>query len=327
MEKTKEILFWNVPIIVVDVETTGADAVRNRITDIACVTVLNGEIVSEYSSLVNPHQSIPPFISQMTGITYDMVFNAPEANDIMNEILKLFESKDVIFCAHNARFDLGFVNNTLEREGLEPLSNQNLCTLKLAKRLITTKQKKNVGALAEYFNIPIVNRHRALGDAIATATFLIELLKIAEKEHEIRTVDDLVKFQNKQIKHFKAPSATYKRVEQILNELPDEPGVYRFLDKNGKILYIGKAKILKDRVKSYFSIDTFTSSKIAKMFQLIHNIKWITTETELEALLLESREIKKWKPYYNTDYQSGFLVNSRKLLFNILLYVIKKFRI
>jgi DNA polymerase-3 subunit epsilon len=256
--------------------------------------------VSEYSSLVNPHQSIPPFISQMTGITYDMVVNAPEPHEILNEVLLKFNDKDVIFCAHNARFDLGFINNALEREESQPLMNPTLCTLKLAKRLINTKQKKNVGALAEYFNIPMVNRHRALGDAIATATFLIELLKIAEKEHEIITIEDLLKFQNKQIKHFKAPSVTYKRVENILNELPEEPGVYRFLDKYDNILYIGKAKILKDRVKSYFSTDTFTSSKIAKMFQLIHNIKWETTETELEALLLESREIKKWKPYYNT---------------------------
>lgn len=300
MEKVKEESFWNVPIVVVDVETTGADAKRNRITDIACVTVLNGEIVSEFNSLVNPHQSIPPFISQMTGITYDMVINAPEAESVFQEVIKFFSGKEVVFCAHNAKFDLAFVNDTLLREGLDELSNPNLCTLKLARRLLNTKVKKNVGSLAEYFNIPITNRHRALGDAVATASFLIELLFIAEDEHGVKTIEDLLKFQNKQIKHFHAPSVSFKRVEDRLNELPEEPGVYRFLDKNGKILYIGKAKVLKDRVKSYFSTDTFTSSKIAKMFQLIHNIKWVTTETELEALLLESKEIKKWKPYYNT---------------------------
>jgi len=291
---------WNIPFVVVDVETTGSDAKKNRITDIACVIVKGGEIISEYESLVNPHQSIPPFISQMTGITYDMVINAPEAESVFSEVRELFLDENTVFTAHNARFDWGFVNSTLDREGLNKLESPLLCTLKLARRLIPTKQKKNVGSLAEYFGIPVHNRHRAMGDASATAKFLIQLLEIAEAEHDIRTIEDLLKFQNKSIKHFVAPSETQKRVAAQLELLPESPGIYKFFDSRNKILYIGKAKCLKDRVRSYFHFDTFTSKKIAQMFRQIHKIQWECTNTELEALLLESKLIKKHKPHYNT---------------------------
>lgn len=291
---------WDIPFVVVDVETTGSDAKKNRITDIACVVVKGGEIISEFESLVNPHQSIPPFISQMTGITYDMVINAPEANDVFAQISNIFQDKTAVFTAHNARFDLGFVNSTLERVGLEAIMSPLLCTLKLARRLIPTKQKKNVGSLADYFGIPVYNRHRAMGDASATAKFLIQLLEIAEAEHGIVDIEELLKFQNKSIRHFVAPSETQKRVEGQLELLPDCPGVYKFIDKWNKILYIGKAKCLKERVKSYFHVDTFTSKKIAQMFRQIHKIQWECTDSELEALLLESKLIKKHKPHYNT---------------------------
>jgi len=289
-----------IPFIVVDVETTGSDSKKNRITDIACVTVKDGEIISEYESLVNPHQSIPPFISQMTGITYDMVINAPEAINVFEDFRNIFSEESAVFVAHNARFDFGFVNNTLKRVELEELKSPLLCTLKLARRLIPTKQKKNVGSLADYFGIPVHNRHRAMGDASATAKFLIQLLEIAESEHGITDIEELLKFQNKSIRHFVAPSETVKRVGGQLELLPESPGIYQFIDNRNKILYIGKAKSLKDRVKSYFHTDTFTSKKIAQMFRLIHKIKWECTDSELEALLLESKLIKKYKPHFNT---------------------------
>ncbi len=293
-------LIWEIPFIVVDVETTGSDSKKNRITDIACVTVQGGEIISEFESLVNPHQSIPPFIAQMTGITYDMVINAPEDFSVFKEISNQFNNDNAVFTAHNARFDFGFVNSTLDRVGLDEIKSPLLCTLKLARRLIPTKQKKNVGSLAEYFGIPVHNRHRAMGDASATAKFLIQLLEIAESEHGITEIEELLKFQNKSIKHFVAPSETLKRVGSQLELLPDSPGIYKFFDSRNKILYIGKAKSLKERVKSYFHVDTFTSRKIANMFRLIHKIQWECTDSELEALLLESKLIKKHKPHYNT---------------------------
>ncbi len=291
---------WDTKFIVVDVETTGPDAKKNRITDIACVSLFNGEIFSEYNSLVNPHQSIPPFIVKMTGIRYDMVMNAPESKEISKRVLEIFRDPSSIFVAHNVKFDWNFINQTLQRNKLPELNNSMLCTLKLAKRLLGHNIKKNVGSLAEYFEINIKNRHRALGDAQATAKFLVKLLEIAEEEHSVSDIDELLKFQNKQLKHFYAPTPTVKRIENKLDILPDLPGVYRFLDKNENILYIGKAKSLKERVRSYFHNETFTSKKIAKMLKLIYNIKWELTETELSALILESKRIKKFKPPFNT---------------------------
>ncbi len=300
MNDLSQISFWEVPFIIVDVETTGSDPNRNRIIDIACVTVQNGIIINEFSKLVNPHQSIPPFISQMTGITYDMVINAPEAYTVFPNIIDLFKIENSVFVAHNARFDYNFVKETIQRELNYNFESPLLCTLKLSKRILPKKIKKNLDSLADYFNLHNSKRHRALGDAVTTANILIEMLDILQSRYDISTIDELLTFQHKQLKQFLAPTQTFKRVEHKLSQLPESPGVYYFLDKYKNILYIGKAKSLKNRVKSYFSTDTFNSQKIAKMFRNIYDIHWVCTNTELESLILESNEIKKHKPPYNT---------------------------
>jgi DNA polymerase-3 subunit epsilon len=289
-----------IPFIVVDVETTGSNPESNRIIDIACVTVINNEIIEEYASLVNPHQWIPAFISNMTGITYDMVVSAPEGDEIFPRVEKILSEKNAVFVAHNARFDFSFVSHAFLHTDMKPLDAPLLCTLKLARRLIPSKSKKNVGALAEHFGIEIIDRHRALGDAIATAEILIKLIEIAEKEHGIKTIEELLKFQNKQIKQIQPPTAVYKRLEDKIKDLPDEPGVYYFLDKKGVILYVGKAKSLKDRVKTYFHNEHMTSRKISNMLKKAYDLVWEVTETELGALLMESREIKRIQPNFNT---------------------------
>ena len=127
-----------------------------------------------------------------------------------------------------------------------------------------------------------------------------QFLDLAEKDHGIETVEELLKFQNKQIRQIKPPPAVFKRLEEKLNLLPDEPGVYYFLDKKGVVLYVGKAKSLKDRVRTYFHNENFTSRKITNMLKKAHDIVWEITETELSALLLESREIKRIQPPFNT---------------------------
>lgn len=290
---------WDTTFIVVDVETTGSDPVRNRLTDIACVIVQNGEIVSSFSSLINPHQFIPPFIQKMTGINNEMAFAAPEAEQVLTEALESFKHKNCVFVAHNAKFDWSFLEESLKRENLPLINIPVLCTLKLARRVLPKNLKKNVGSLAEYFGIKIKNRHRALGDAMATAEILTELCEKTESEHNIATIEELLTFQNKIIKSFRPVPAGAKRVEEQLAELPDSPGVYYFIDKNDKILYIGKAKSLRERVKSYFSMGEITSKKVIELVKKVYDLKWTNTTSELSALLLESKEIKKHKPQYN----------------------------
>ena len=167
--------------IVVDVETTGNSAIHNRITDIACITVKNFEIINTFSSLINPHQRIPWYIQKMTGITNSMVVNAPESNAVFKTIRKLFVQKNTFFIAHNSTFDWHFVYETFKRESIPINEISTICTLKLARKIIPKDVKKNVGSLANFFQIPILNRHRAYDDAFATANFFIEMLHILQK--------------------------------------------------------------------------------------------------------------------------------------------------
>ncbi len=292
--------FWDVPMIVVDVETTGHDPVHNRVTEIACVVLRGGEIIEKFSSLVNPHQFIPPFIAEMTGISNAMVFNAPEPEEVFPKVRELFATTGAVFVAHNSQFDWKFVQETLKRCGLPQLTNPELCSCKLARRLLPKNTKKNVGSVAQYFNIEIKNRHRALGDAEATAQFLMEFLEQIEKEYEIETMEEVLQFQNSRIAATKVTATVQNRVQPFLDALPDEPGVYKMLGADGDLLYIGKAKSLRDRVRSYFQAGAQLPPKIGKMVRFVYSITWVETGSELSALTLESKEIKLYKPPFNT---------------------------
>ncbi len=293
--------FWDATFVVVDVETTGSDAFRNRITEVALLVVHAGEIVDEFSSLVNPHQYIPAFIQRMTGITSDMAAKAPEPKEVFAKALKYFNQPNTVFVAHNVRFDYNFMVESFRRELGEPFEKPLLCTFKLAKKLLPKELKKNVGSLAEFYNIPIINRHRAFGDAEATTYILFELLEKVESEHGIYELEDLLRFQNKQNNNFKTAPAIIQKHEHSLKKLPEESGVYYFKNELGVPLYIGKAKSLKDRVRTYFQLGEVTSKKIADLVNSIDLIEWQETNTELEALLLESKEIKKYIPPFNVQ--------------------------
>ena len=195
--------FWDYKYIVTDVETTGANSDKNRITEIACVVVQSGEIVHEFSSLINPHQFIPPFISNMTGIHNDMVYNAPEYSDILPKIQEILNQKNAVFVAHNVQFDWSFLQNAFWREKIQFPTIPQICTLKIARSLFPQNMKKNVGALAEYFHYPLKDRHRALGDAKATALILIEFLELLESDHGFNTLEEVLHFQSKRKNNFK----------------------------------------------------------------------------------------------------------------------------
>lgn len=291
---------WDAKFIVVDVETTGSKAAIDRIIDIAAVAVQDGEIVEEYSTLVKPHRFIPPFISKMTRISNEMVFVAPEEIDVAPKIAKIFDSDRAVFVAHNAQFDWSFVTAMFKRLDMEFREPSRLCTLKLSRKLLNGRLKKNVGNLANYFHIELINRHRALGDARATAEILVELLEIAESEHDISSLSELLKFQNQKLKNLRIPKTIFKQLEKRLREIPAEPGVYYFFDKRGALLYVGKAKKLSERARSYFTQSAVTSRKIAELVKRIARIEFETTGTELAALLLESKEIKRLKPPFNS---------------------------
>jgi len=290
----------DVPFVVVDVETTGHSGKDHRVTEIACVVVRDGEIIDEFTSLVNPRQHIPSTISKITGITDAMVWNAPEAHEVFLHVRRLMQQPYSVFVAHNVSFDWSFVSQSFSRAGLPEIEMPRVCTYKLSKRLFPKQKKLNLGAVAEHLNVPLTHRHRAFGDASATAKVLIRLIAMLQEQHGVETLNDLLAFQNKRMQNFKAVPRSIERLHNTLKNLPDEPGVYYFRSQNDELLYIGKAKSLSNRVHSYFQPGAQHAPKIAELVKQVRDVQWKTTGTELSALLLESKEIKTHQPRYNT---------------------------
>jgi len=179
--------------VVVDVETTGMSSVDDRITEIAMMKVQDGVLVDEFSTLVNPLLTIPAYITSMTGIDNVMVQNAPTAREVVPFVAEFLG--DAVFVAHNAAFDWGFVTQTARRERALELHNAHLCTVKLASRILPHLPSKSLGPVAQHLNITIPERHRASGDAYATALVLVKFLSYVQRKENIKTVDELLKFQ------------------------------------------------------------------------------------------------------------------------------------
>ena len=285
--------------VVVDIETTGLSPEKNRITEVACVLVRGGEIVGEQRTLVNPEQFIPHAIQKMTGITSAMAFAAPKGGEIFPEI-RGWLPDDAIFVAHNVGFDFNFLQNSFRRHGVREMSQPRVCTARLARRILPAQRSWALQHLAAHFGIKVRDRHSALGDAHATAQALIQMLDILQEEHDCETVDDLLTLQYRTMGNFKEQPRHIKALEPVLAALPSAPGVYRMLDTRGEVLYIGKAKSLRERVRSYFAHGAIHTSKIREMVGRVRKIEVEETGSELGALLRESRLIKEYQPKYNT---------------------------
>jgi DNA polymerase-3 subunit epsilon len=284
--------------VVTDTETTGTTAETNRVIEIGAVKVEDGEKVDQFQRLVNPQRSIPGRITKLTGITTGMVFEAPTIEEVLPDYLDFLG--EGILTAHNLSFDKGFLDAELERAGREPLSNETLCTVRLARRLLPGLDSKGLSRLVQFYDISVDGRHRALGDAEATARVLRRLLSQLAFEHEIETVEDLLAFQHRRYQKVRAvPDHLQEIREERLPEAPEAPGVYALKNRQGTPLYIGKAKALADRLRTHFTAVESKSARKRKMLQKVRRVDWETTGTELEAILRESRRIKTEKPRYN----------------------------
>ncbi|MDX6695632.1 MAG: polymerase subunit epsilon [Blastocatellia bacterium] len=179
--------------VVVDLETTGAKTPPCRITEIGAYRVSRGRIVAEFQTLVNPETPIPPFIMQLTGITNQMVKAAPRFADVIGDWLDFAD--DAVLVAHNAQFDVRFLNHEIRRvfPGRRMI-NSNLCTVKLSRRIFPGLENYRLHTIAEHFMIPIINRHRAPDDALATAEIFIRILSRLD-QHNVRDVAGARLFQ------------------------------------------------------------------------------------------------------------------------------------
>jgi len=284
---------------VVDLETTGGLKPENRIIEICAIKCRHGQRLGMLESLVNPDRQISYFISQYTGISNHMVEDAPRIQSLLPAVASFFS--ETIFVAHNVPFDMGFINMELERNGYNKLTNRRLCTFRLARRLLPTQQKKNLGDLAKYFGIQVENRHRARGDCEATIKVLSELISIAEEQHGVETVEELLSLQFKAIRNFKREPRHFSKIRNtVLNTFPAKPGIYVMKSRKDEVLYIGKSKNLKSRVLSYFNQNIDRSQKVVELTHHVRKIDYSLTGSELEALLLESKLIKLHKPRFNT---------------------------
>ncbi|MFM7359109.1 MAG: exonuclease domain-containing protein [Sediminibacterium sp.] len=270
---------------VVDIETTGGFPQQHGITEIAIVCMNGQEIEHTFETLLNPGQTIPPFIANMTGISDDMVALAPGFNDQAEKIFNLLS--DRIFVAHNVNFDYSFVKYFLQLAGYH-LQSPKLCTIRLARKVFPGLPKYGLGHLSKSLDIHITHRHRAGGDARAAATVLSMAL---EKSGE-NIIKEMLRREGK---HQLLPPNL--PVDQI-NALPQSPGVYYFRDKKGKVIYVGKAKQIRKRVISHFTgLDT--SEKRQALLKSIYTIGHAICASELLANIFESIEIKRLWPAFN----------------------------
>jgi len=292
---------FDTTFIVCDVETTGSSPINNRITEVAFIKVHNGEITDKFSTLINPHQHIPREITYLTGISNEDVINKPAFSEVSSQINSFLnnESNTLIFTGHNVSFDYKFLFHSFQRNG-QTLEFKTLCTCKLARRLLKKLRSKSLLNVATYFGIRFDRHHRAYDDALATSKILLNFLIILYEEYEFESVDEILKFQNCKIYNNENRSPVLKRLNISLKDFPKLPGVYFMKSKNNEIIYIGKAKNLKDRLSSYFRYNSELPIKLRKLLNNIGALEYEVTNSELSALILESRLIKKHKPRFNS---------------------------
>jgi len=280
---------------ITDIETTGGYASSNGITEIAVYIYDGQEIVDQFETLVNPHQSIPRFVQSLTGITDDMVELAPSFEEIAPRLMELLQGK--VFVAHNVNFDYSFINHQLQELGHQ-LDCKKLCTVRYTRKIFPKLASYSLGNLCRHFEIPVYNRHRAGGDAKAT----VELFKLLRKSDVNNHIQTMI---GKQSKEQFLP--LYLNKEDIDN-LPLTPGVYYFHDAKDKIVYVGKAVQLKRRVVSHFSNNKPTRQR-QEFMRNIHRTSYQQCGTELMASVLETIQIKRLWPKYNRaikGYQASY---------------------
>ena len=311
---------------IVDIETTGGQPANDRITELAIFVHDGQQVVDSYSTLLNPGRSIPPFITQLTGITNDMVADAPRFHEVARKVVEMTEG--CVFVAHNVRFDYSFLKKEFADLGYN-YSRKTLCTVRLSRSLIPGQPSYSLGKLCQNIGIPLNGRHRAAGDAEATSILFDRLLRITQEAEApegagpaavpgtaeaLARVDALAPAGRRPSgQPDKKPSA--RRVAAVAQaiktallpllitpekvaSLPQATGVYYFHNEVGEIIYVGKSINIYKRIQQHFAIDV-KSRKSLDFKNSIADITWELTGSELVALLYESHLIKQLKPAYN----------------------------
>lgn len=273
------------PLAIVDVETTGMTATVDRITEIGILTVVDGRVVDEWATLINPQCAVPAEIQWLTGITDAMLRDAPRFAEIASQVHARLTGH--IFVAHNARFDYGFIKNEFRRLGIA-FTADVLCTVRLSRRLYPEHRSHSLDALRDRHLLSSAGRHRALGDARAAWQF-IETARCEKSPLELATAIKTI---------LRMPSLPPQLAAGALDDLPEGPGVYTFYGVNDLPIYIGKAKDIRARVRSHFSSDHRSANDL-RLSSEVTRISFEETAGELGALLREARLVKQLLPLRN----------------------------
>ncbi len=272
-------------LVFIDLETTGANPVSDRITEIGLVEVDAAGHATRWSSLVNPEIPIPAFIQSLTGISNEMVRSAPSFAELAGALFERLQG--ALFIAHNARFDYGFLRNAFSEAGF-PFRADELCTVKLSRKLYPEQSRHNLDTLIARHGLKPDARHRALADA----DVLWQLWQKIRSELPPETLSSALTAL------LQRPSLPSHLPTDVLDDCPDSPGVYLFYGENDLPLYVGKSVRLKQRVMSHFNSD-HKLYKDMRLSQQLHRIEWRETAGEVGALLLEAQLVKDLQPIHN----------------------------
>lgn len=270
---------------IVDIETTGGNPSGGGITEIAVVIHNGQEIIHEYQTLVNPQLPVPAFITGLTGIDNSMVKNAPTFDEIADVLWDLLEGR--VFVAHQVNFDFSFIREAFLKAG-RVLNSPRLCTVRLSRKVFPGLGSYSLGRICEQQKIPILARHRAMGDAKATALLFDRM--ILQKPEIIYS-----SLKKNTGESFLPPLFPKSKFRQI----PEACGVYYMLNDKGKVIYVGKANNIKERFKGHFSGNVLPQLKQQLKSEVV-DLQWQLTGTEFMALLVETLEIKRLWPKYNS---------------------------
>ncbi|HJV25500.1 MAG TPA: exonuclease domain-containing protein [Aromatoleum sp.] len=277
-------------LVLVDVETTGANLVRDRVTEIAVLRIERGELVDRWESLVNPGCPIPPLIQRLIGITDEMVATAPDFADVADELRRRLDG--AVFVAHNARFDYGFMRSEFGRIG-QTFDAPVLCTVKLSRALYPEQHRHGLDALIERHRFVCSARHRAMGDT----EVLWQFSRLVTEAFPADVLAHAVE------RAMKAPPRPPQLPEGVLEGLPESPGVYFFYGDNDQPLYIGRSASLRARVMEHFS--PRAKGQEAELARRVRRVDWEECAGELTAQLREAELLRQRRPMYNRAATSG----------------------
>ncbi len=288
--------------VAIDVETTGLKPPGHRVIEIGLVRFVAGEQDAVFGSLCNPGQRVPAFITKLTGIRNEDVEDAPEFSHIAPEVIEFIG--DDLLIGHNVGFDIRFINAELHRAGHPRLINDTLDTMLVAKRLIPGIRRLSLDKVATAVGLSSRDVHRAVGDADLTGRALVNLSKVASDQG----MSSLKELRGGLLRNDQ-PKDGVGRADALMDramlaDIPSSPGVYVMRDETGRVIYVGKSKNLRDRVRSYFSQPLGYTRKMDGLAESVRSIRCEETGTELEALLLEAQLIRRYQPRFNRALRS-----------------------